>query len=317
MLLVRGEEGEVLQDVQHHAGPHQALHRGPHVAHFAFVLIVVITPRSPEVDGHADAAVAQQPSFGGKGEHIRHKHGRDLLFVDLVHLIRPVEPRHRAARRCLRLADHQRQTVHQKDHVEALHHTARLVGPLVRHRKPVPSRLREIHQPHRHMLAVRAKGHRLFPAQPGHEVLVRPHQPVALHGEQDGSQRIDHLVRPVLLFRDLGIQGNERLPHPRLHHHLTQLTRQRRRRHVDPARRLELLAQRTAPARRRVLAHHGTARAAAEAGRSVEDHLLDGVGFGEAHSRSWKMMLIKLVNSAVWVSMCFLPLVWDSIRLRK
>ena len=33
----------------------------------------------------------------------------------------------------------------------------------------------------------------------------------------------------------------------------------------------------------RGFAQHGTARAAAEAGRGVEDHLLNGVGFGEAH----------------------------------
>ena len=243
VLLVRGEEGEVLQDVQHHAGPHQALHRGPHMAQLAFVLIVVIAPRPPEVNGHADAAVAQQPAFRGKGEHVRHKHGRDLLLVDLVHLIRPVEPRHRAARRRLRLADHHRQTVHQKDHVEALHHAARLVGPLVRHRQPVLGGLGEIHQPHRHMLAVRAKGHRLLPAQPGHEVLVRPHQPVYLHGEQDGPQRVDHLIRPVRLLGDLGIQGNERLPHPRLHHHFTRLTRHLQWLDKGPLRGHELFAQ--------------------------------------------------------------------------
>lgn len=119
VLLVRGEEGKILQDVQHHAGPHQALHRCAHMTEVALLLMLLIAPRPPEVDGHADAAVAQTAAFGGEGEHVRHKHGRDLLLVDLVHLIRPVEPRHRATRQRLRLADHQRQTVHQKDHIKA------------------------------------------------------------------------------------------------------------------------------------------------------------------------------------------------------
>ncbi len=114
VLLVRGEEGEVLQDVQHHAWPHQALHCHADMAQIALLLMLLIAPRPPKVDRHADAAVAQQPAFRGKGEHVRHKHGRDLLLVDLVHLIRAVEPRHRAARRRLRLADHQRKPFTRK-----------------------------------------------------------------------------------------------------------------------------------------------------------------------------------------------------------
>src|SRR5258708_7140049 len=78
MLLVRGEERKVLQDIQYHTGPNQALDRRPHMAQFALVLIIVIAPRPPEVDGHADASVTEHPSFGGEGERVRHKHGRDL-----------------------------------------------------------------------------------------------------------------------------------------------------------------------------------------------------------------------------------------------
>ena len=60
VLLVRGEEGEVLQDVEHHFGPEHALHRRLHVVQLAFLLVLLVAPRAPHLDGHADGAVAEQ-----------------------------------------------------------------------------------------------------------------------------------------------------------------------------------------------------------------------------------------------------------------
>ena len=132
VLLVGGEEGEVLQDVQHHLGPEHALDRGLDVVQLRLPRwFSVVAPRAPHLDGHADGAVAEQLALGGKGEDVRHEHGRHLLLVDLVDLEGAVEPGHGAARGRLGLADDQRQAVDQEDHVEALLHRAGLVGPLV------------------------------------------------------------------------------------------------------------------------------------------------------------------------------------------
>ena len=171
----------------------------------------VIAPRSPDVDRHADRAVAEQLPLRGERKDVRHEHRRHLLLVNLVHLKRPVEPRHRAARGRLGLTDDQRQTVDQKDHVEPLLHRAGLVSPLVRDTSRLFAGFAAVHEPHGHVLAVRAEGHRLLAAQPGHEILVGPDQTIRLHRQKNRSQRVDHLVGAVGLRRDFGIEPDERL----------------------------------------------------------------------------------------------------------
>ena len=191
----------------------------------AFLLVLLVAPRPPHVDGHADRAVAEHLALGGEGEDVRHEHRRHLLLVDLVDLERAVEPSHRAARRRLGLADDQRQAVDEEHHVEALLHRAGLVGPLVGDRRAGCSPGSRVHEADGHVLAVGAEGHGLLAAQPGHEILVGPHQAVGLHGEQDGAQLVDHLVGAVGLGGDLGVEPDERLAQPRLHHHVAGLTR--------------------------------------------------------------------------------------------
>ena len=126
------------------------------------------------------------------------------FLVDLVDLEGAVEPRHGAARGRLGLADDQRQAVDHEHHVEAFLHRAHLKSPLVGDGEPVVGRLHGIHQAHRHMLAVVAKGHRLLAAQPGHEILVGAHQAVGLHREDAGTQVVDDLVGTV------GLRGDRR-----------------------------------------------------------------------------------------------------------
>jgi hypothetical protein len=60
----------------------------------------------------------------GERENIRHKHGRYMLLVDLVHLVGTVKPRSRAARGCFGFTDDQWQSVDQEYYVEPLFHRA-------------------------------------------------------------------------------------------------------------------------------------------------------------------------------------------------
>ena len=243
VLFVRGEKGEVLQDVEHHFGPEHAGDRCLHVVKLAFFLVFLVAPWAPHVDGHADGAVAEQTALGGEGENVRHEHGRHLFFVDLVHLKGPVEPGHRTARGRLGLADDHRQAVDEKDQVEPLLHRAGLIGPLVADRQPVVGGLGSIHQPHGHMLAVGAEGHGLFVPQPGHKVLVGPHQSVGLHREKAGTQVVNDLIGPVGLGGDFRIEPDERLPQPGLHHNVIPLARELGRGQVFPTGRTQLAAE--------------------------------------------------------------------------
>ena len=164
------------------------LHRGLDVVQLAFLLVVLVAPGPPHVDGHADGAVAVALPFGGKGKDVRHEHGRHFLLVDLVDLEGAVEPGDRAAGGRLGLADDQRQAVDHEDHVEPLLHRAGLVSPLVGDGEPVVAGLVGVHQADGDVLAVRAEGHGLLAPQPGHEVLVGSHQAVGLHGEEEARR---------------------------------------------------------------------------------------------------------------------------------
>ena len=146
------------------------------------------------------------------------------------------------------------------------------------------------------MLAVVAEGHSLLAAQPGHKILVGPHQAVGLHREDAGAQVVDDLVGAVGLGGDVGVEADERLTHPRLDHHVTELARDGGVGGIGPARRAQLIAKRLTPVGRCILTHHGRWRAA-ELCDGIEDHLLDGVGFGE-HTTS-------LHKRAAVLMMCF------------
>ncbi len=133
VLLVGREQREVLEDIENDLWPQHAPDGGADMMQLTFLLALLIPPGPPHVDWHADGAIPEQFPFSGERKDVRHEHRRDLLLVDLVHLERTVEPRDRAARRCLRFADHQRQPVHQEHDVKSLFDRPSLVGPLVAH----------------------------------------------------------------------------------------------------------------------------------------------------------------------------------------
>src|SRR5262249_20227608 len=68
--------------------------------------------------------------------------------------------------------------------------------------------------------------------------------------------------------------------HPRLDHHVTELARHIGVGSIGPVCRVQLIAEGLAPITRRILAYHGRWRTATLR-NDIEDHLLDGVGFGE------------------------------------
>ena len=147
-----------------------------------FLLVLLVAPRPPHVDRHADRAVAQTLALGGEGEDVGHEHGRDLLLVDLVHLESTIQPGDAAASGRLRLADDERQAVDDEHDVEALRDRACLIRPLIADDQPVVARLTGVDEPHRHVLAVRGERHGLLASEPSHEVLVGSNQSVRLHG---------------------------------------------------------------------------------------------------------------------------------------
>jgi len=79
-----------------------------------------------------------------------------------------------------------------------------------------------------------------------------PDQAIRLHREQNGSQRINHLVSAVGLVGNFGIEPDEGQSQPRFHHHVAGLTGNVIGRHIFPMRRRtrHLVAERIAPARR-------------------------------------------------------------------
>ena len=92
--------------------------------------------------------------------------------------------------------------------------------------EPIVRRVVSVDESHGDVLAVRAKRHRLLAAQPGHELLVGPDETVGLHGEDAGAQLVDDFVGAVGLGGDLGVEPDERLAYPRLHHHVAVLARE-------------------------------------------------------------------------------------------
>src|SRR5690349_9723412 len=92
MLLVGREEREVLQDVEHNLWTKHPLNRRLDVPQFAFVLVVVVPPRTPHVDGHSYGTVAIETPLGGERKHVRDEHRGRLLLVNLVDLERTIEP---------------------------------------------------------------------------------------------------------------------------------------------------------------------------------------------------------------------------------
>ena len=190
---------------------------------------LLLAPRPPELDRHADRAVAEVLALGGEREHVGHEELRHALLVVVVDLRGAVDPRVRRPHRRLRLTDDQREPVAPQHQIEPLLDPALLEGdlgrdhPLVRR---VVLRVVEVDQPDRGVLAVRAERHRFLPGQPGHELLVGHHRMRArAGGNQDRPQLVDDLVSLVRVRLNLRVEPNQRLLDAPLEHHLVETTR--------------------------------------------------------------------------------------------
>src|SRR5262249_23295181 len=105
VLSICRKQREILHDVEHNLRSQHTVNTGFNMMKLAFLSIVVVTPRPPHVDRHADGSVSVRPSISSKRENVRDEHSGYLLLVDLVHLKRAVEPRHGAACRGLCFSD--------------------------------------------------------------------------------------------------------------------------------------------------------------------------------------------------------------------
>src|SRR5882762_4542637 len=63
VFLVGGKEREVLQNIQHHLWPEHTRYRRLDVVELTFLLVFVIAPGSPHIDGHPDRPVTEQSAF--------------------------------------------------------------------------------------------------------------------------------------------------------------------------------------------------------------------------------------------------------------
>jgi len=66
VLLVSGEDSEVLQDVEHYLRLQHAGDGRPDMMKLAFLLVFLIAPRPPHVDGHANGPISEQPALRGE-----------------------------------------------------------------------------------------------------------------------------------------------------------------------------------------------------------------------------------------------------------
>ena len=107
--------------------------------------------------------------------------------------------------------------------------------------------------------------------------------PSACTERMAGAQRVNHLVGAVGLGGDFRVEPEQRLAQPRFHHHIAGLTRNLHTGNVIPTRRLKFLAERSAG---RLVVHRFNGAGAAQILDGIENHLLDGVGFVEAHDQN-------------------------------
>ncbi len=154
-------------------------------------------PRSPQFDGHVDAAIAQLLAFGGDAEDVGDKEFGDKAFVVVVDLLRGIHPTDGLAHRRLGLDQHQGDAVDQQDQVGAAFSGPGTEGVLGGDDVLVAVEIVEVDQADGDMLVAFAKGHGAVTAQPGGELLVGLDQTVAAHGEHDARAAYRALRRRV------------------------------------------------------------------------------------------------------------------------
>ena len=269
VFLVRGEQGEVLKNIEDDTGPKHVPNGTLHIRQRSFGLVLRVVPGPPNLDGHADGAVAVRLSFRGKGEYVGHEHLRDAQFVAVVDIARPVHPGDRRAHRGLGLADHQRQPVDQKHHVEPPASVLDRIDPLVGGDELVSGKVLEIDQPHRGVFAALPERHGLLAPQPFGQQFVCPDKSLALNGQRQGAQPVQHLVGAVGIFLYFGVEPDQGVADPRLHEYVRVKAR-----HVGGG---DKLPGSNFPAVR--LDCFGNPVIGGTTAKRVEDHLFDGVFF--------------------------------------
>ena len=226
LALVRGVRREAGEQVEHHAGAEHRADRLLHLRHRWQCVLVFQPPRPPEVDRHADRAVAVLLAFGRDGEHVRHEQLGDVLLVVVVHLERPVEPALAGAHRRLGFDHDERDAVDQQHQVRPLLRLAGADDELLGDDELVLLDVVEVDEADGDVLAVLAERHRPLAQEPGGELLVGLDEAAVAHGHDDRPQAIEHIVHAVGLRGDRGVEADERLAQMVLDENLLRLTRE-------------------------------------------------------------------------------------------
>ena len=209
LALVGGVGGEVRQQVEHDV---RSQHRIDGVADLfdrrqgGFIFQ---SPRTPELDRHADRAVAELLALGGDRERVGNEEFGDVAFVVVVHLQCAVEPTLARADGGLRFDQDDRDAVDEHHQIGPLRDGAGLEGVLLSDDVLVLLEVVEVDELDGDVLTVLAEGHRLLTGEPVGESLVGLHESVAADAHDDRPQLIDHVVGAFGVGGDRGVQPNE------------------------------------------------------------------------------------------------------------
>ena len=210
-LLVGGEEGEVGQDVEHHAGTQQGLgdfldvNQPPRTEGFGG------SPGSPFVDRGVDGAVAQVFALGGDTEDIGGEEFGDETLVIVVDLFGAIEPTNGLAHGGFGLYQHQGEAVDEEHQVGATFGAPCSKSILGRDDVLVLIQIIVVDQAHGDVFVARPKGHGALVTQPGGELFVSADQAVGTHRKHDGAQLVEHFIDAVGFLGDAGVEADEGL----------------------------------------------------------------------------------------------------------
>ena len=159
--LVGGVGGEVIEYVEQCLGGEQLLQfSGYSLQPWQLGLLgtFVQPPGGPELQRCAYGTIEKVLPFGGEAEHVGHEEFRHAVLVAVVDVGGGIEPRDGRSHRCLGLAHHQRQAVHEHHHVGALG-LAVTDAELVDQPEAVVGDMVEVYQAYWHVGVVLAEWH--------------------------------------------------------------------------------------------------------------------------------------------------------------
>ena len=210
-LLVGGEEGEVGQDVEHHAGTQQGLGDLLDVDQPPGSECLGRPPGSPFIDRGVDGPIAQVFALGGYVEDVGREEFGDETLVIVVDLFGAIEPTDGLAHGGFGLHQHQGEAVNEEHQVGATFDAPGSKRILGGHDVLVLVEIIVVDQADGDVFVARPEGHGAFVAQPGGEFFVGADQAVGAHRQHNGAQLVEHFIGASRDFGNAGIEADESL----------------------------------------------------------------------------------------------------------